>query len=103
MNRLELRPKHPLAIRWFHWVNFPLLALMIWSGLWIYWANDVYRLGLRSHTLFHFFPDGFYRALGVNGRLADGMAWHFYLMWLFAANGVAYVAYTVFSGEWRYL
>jgi PAS domain S-box-containing protein len=40
-----MRSKHPLAIRWFHWVNFPLLALMIWSGLWIYWANDVYRNG----------------------------------------------------------
>ena len=37
--------KHPLAIRWFHWVNFPVLSLMTWSGLWIYWANDVYRLG----------------------------------------------------------
>jgi hypothetical protein len=28
--------KHPLAIRWFHWVNFPALAIMIWSGLLIY-------------------------------------------------------------------
>ena len=103
MNRLDLKAKHPLAIRWFHWVNFPVLALMIWSGLWIYWANDVYRIGLGSHTLFHFFPDGFYQALGINGRLAEGMAWHFYLMWFFAANGVAYVVYTAFSGEWRYL
>ena len=30
MKRLE--KKHPLAIRWFHWLNFPLLALMLWSG-----------------------------------------------------------------------
>ena len=37
--------KHPLAIRWFHWLNFPLLAIMIWSGLLIYWANDVYKIG----------------------------------------------------------
>jgi hypothetical protein len=36
MYRLE--KKHPLAIRWFHWINFPLLGLMIWSGLLIYWA-----------------------------------------------------------------
>lgn len=34
--------KHPLAIRWFHWINFPILALMIWSGTLILWANDVY-------------------------------------------------------------
>jgi thiosulfate reductase cytochrome b subunit len=98
-----MRSKHPLAIRWCHWVNFPLLALMIWSGLWIYWANDVYRLGLVSFTLFRFFPEGFYRTFGVSHQLAKGMAWHFFFMWFFALNGVVYVAYTLFSGEWRYL
>ncbi len=95
--------KHPLAIRWFHWVNFPVLAGMIWSGLLIYWANGIYRVGVGGHTLFHFFPDGFYKRLHVPQRLAEGMAWHFALMWLFAINGVLYVLYTVFSGEWRYL
>ena len=25
--------KHPLAIRWFHWINFPVIAIMIWSGI----------------------------------------------------------------------
>ena len=103
MKRLEMTSKHPLAIRWCHWVNFPLLALMVWSGLWIYWANDVYRLGIGSFTLFRFFPEGFYRTFGVSHQLAKGMAWHFFFMWFFALNGVAYVAYTVFSGEWRYL
>ena len=38
--------KHPLAIRWFHWINFPVLALMIWSGTLILWANDVYATQL---------------------------------------------------------
>ena len=28
----RIEAKHPRAIRWFHWVNFPLLAIMIWSG-----------------------------------------------------------------------
>ena len=103
MPRLEMRAKHPLAIRWCHWINFPLLAVMIWSGLWIYWANDVYRIGVGSHTLFKFFPEGFYTALGVKGHLADGMAWHFFFMWFFAVNGFVYVLYTILSGEWRYL
>ncbi len=101
MTRLE--PKHPRAIRWFHWINFPLLALMIWSGLLIYWANDVYRVGVGSFTLVHFFPDAFYRFAGIEHRLAEGMAWHFTLMWIFALNGAAYVVYTLASGEWRYL
>ena len=29
------------------------------------------------------------------------MAWHFFFMWIFAINGVLYVAYTLISGEWR--
>jgi thiosulfate reductase cytochrome b subunit len=94
----EIEAKHPAAIRWFHWINFPLISIMIWSGLLIYWANDVYQVGS-----FHFFPDGFYAALGLSKRLAEGMAWHFLFMWLFAINGVCYVLYTLFSGEWRYL
>ena len=40
--------KHPLAIRWFHWINFPLLLLMIWSGILIYWAYPVYRVGFEN-------------------------------------------------------
>jgi thiosulfate reductase cytochrome b subunit len=101
MQRLE--EKHPLAIRWFHWINFPVLAMMIWSGLLIYWANDVYRIGLGRYTLIKFFPQAFYDALSVGYRLAQGMAWHFFFMWLFAVNGALYVAYTIGSGEWRYL
>ena len=31
------------------------------------------------------------------------MALHFFFMWFFMINGVLYVAYTLFSGEWRYL
>ena len=103
MQRLEMRAKHPLAIRWCHWVNFPLLAVMIWSGLLIYWANDVYRIGLGSITLFKLFPEGFFSTLGMDHRLAQGMAWHFFFMWFFALNGIVYVAYTVFSGGWRQL
>jgi thiosulfate reductase cytochrome b subunit len=95
--------KHPLAIRWFHWVNFPVLTIMIWSGLLIYWANDVYRLGWGDTTLLKFFPQSFYDTLHIPFRLATGMAFHFFFMWFFFLNGLLYVLYTVFSGEWRYL
>ena len=36
----RIKKKDPLAVRWFHWINFPVLGIMIWSGLLIYWAND---------------------------------------------------------------
>jgi thiosulfate reductase cytochrome b subunit len=97
----HLEEKHPLAIRWFHWVSFPLLSLMIWSGLLIYWANDVYRVGWNNSTLLHFFPDAFYAYLNIPQRLAEGMALHFLFMWLFVGNGVLYVLYLAFSGEWH--
>jgi len=93
--------KHPLAVRWFHWVNFPVLGIMIWSGLLIYWANGVYKIGFGSNTLLKFFPDSFYKAFNIPFRLSEGMAYHFMFMWLFFLNGIAYVLYTVISGEWR--
>src|SRR5262249_58303236 len=101
MKRLE--PKHPRPIRWMHWINVPVLTVMIWSGLLIYWANDVYEVRVGGITLFHFFPDWFYRVLGLDHHLATGMAYHFAFMWFFAVNGLCYVLYTFFSGEWRHL
>ena len=35
----HLKEKHTLVTRWAHWINFPVLGVMIWSGLLIYWAN----------------------------------------------------------------
>lgn len=90
---MRLRKKHPLAIRWFHWINFPLLLVMIWSGILIYWAYPAY-FKLDQTT---------WRALHINNRLAEGMALHFFFMWLFGVNGVLYVLYTIVSGEWREL
>ncbi len=97
----HLEKKHPLAVRWLHWINFPLLAMMIWSGLLIYWANSVYGIRLFGYELFKFFPQGFYDFLGIPQRLAEGMQLHFFFMWLFLINGVIYVIYTIASGEWR--
>ncbi len=99
----KLEKKHPLAVRWLHWINFPLLTVMIWSGLLIYWANAVYGFKIFGYELFHFFPAWFYETLDIPKRLAEGISLHFFFMWLFAANGVIYVLYLIFSGEWRAL
>jgi thiosulfate reductase cytochrome b subunit len=101
MPRLER--KHSLATRAFHWANVPILAVMIYSGLLIYWANDVYAIRLGRLTIVKFFPDWFYRTLHLDHRLAEGMAWHFTFVWFFAINGVLYVVYTLLSGAWREL
>lgn len=110
--------RHPLAIRWFHWINFPVLAIMVWSGLLIYWANDIYKItGPNGKALFRFFPDWFYAPVvkgvslhaateketplySLNYRLAEGMAWHLLFFWIFAINGLLYVSYLLFSKQW---
>lgn len=99
----RIREKHPLAIRWTHWVNFPMLMVMIWSGMLIYWANDEYSVTVFGHTFFRFFPNWFYKTFNIPQRLAEGMAFHFLFMWFFAINGFFYVVYTIISGEWRQL
>ncbi len=84
-----------------HWINFPLLTIMIWSGLRIYWANDVYDIRLGGWEVFNFFPDSVNETLGLDRKLARGMAFHFSIGWLFTINGIAYGLYSLFTGEWR--
>ncbi len=123
-----LEKKHPLTVRWFHWINFPVLFIMIWSGILIYWANSVFTVTLFGHEFFKFFPDWVLspsapgwlphwvptadsESDGVKvrmlwdfkQRLAEGMAWHFFFAWIFAINGLLYVLYNIFSGQWRFL
>lgn len=89
---VTLEKKHPLAIRWNHWINFPVLTIMIWSGLLIYWANDVY-----------FLPGSWLDAIGLHHRLAQGMSWHFPFAFVFGVNGLCYAIFLFVSGQWRYL
>jgi thiosulfate reductase cytochrome b subunit len=121
---IRLEKKHPLTIRWMHWINFPVLATMIWSGLLIYWGDSkidgshqsaVYRAGIGKWTIFRLFPEWFWSWYPVSLRFWEpgwhgaaynitmGLGYHFFFMWFFMLNGLAYVLYTLISGEWRYL
>ena len=110
--RIRLDKKHPLAIRWMHWVNFPVLFTMIWSGLLIYWNDSdnaykhphaVYRLGIGPITVFRFFPEWFWKAMNAPYHVTQGLGYHFFFMWIFAINGILYVLFTTLSGEWRFI
>ena len=109
---LVLEKKHPLAIRWMHWVNFPVLFTMIWSGILIYWndsdnaykhPHEVYRVGVGPLTLFRFFPLWFYRAIDAPYHVTRALGYHFFFMWVFAINGVLYVLYLLWSREWKFM
>ncbi len=122
--QLRLVPKHPLAIRWMHWVNFPVLMIMIWSGVLILWANDVYpteslRLRVPNRVSIsrvgvtpvysekdepnYPVPAAKRKDFNLGFRLAEGQAWHFTISWIFTLNGVAYALYLYFSKEWKHL
>jgi hypothetical protein len=78
--KVRVEYKHSLATRWMHWINFPLLFVMIYSGILIYWADSqheglnahhVYRLGIGDWTLFRFFPRWFYNGFHLKYQLAQ--------------------------------
>ncbi|VTR98919.1 cytochrome b/b6 domain-containing protein [Tuwongella immobilis] len=97
----RLHHKYPLWVRMTHWINGPVLLIMIWSGLLIYWAHDEYAIRIGDFTLVKFFPEWFYRVLHLERQLAVGLAWHFLFMWLFLLNGLVYFGFTFWSGAWR--
>ncbi|MES2460078.1 MAG: cytochrome b/b6 domain-containing protein [Armatimonadota bacterium] len=121
----RLVKKHPLAIRWQHWINFPVLMVMMWSGLLILWAYPVYpseKFAFRVPDRISLYKWGAAPVysetpnsesypvteakrydIPVGFRLAEGMNWHFTFAWFFTLNGVAYILFLLFSGEWRYL
>jgi len=80
---------HPLPLRIMHWINAVAIFIMIGSGWKIY--NDDAIFG------FLHFPDAV-----VIGKWAQyGLQWHFFGMWIFVLNGLAYLSYGIASGRFR--
>jgi thiosulfate reductase cytochrome b subunit len=88
---LSIKEKHARILRWSHWLNIPLISLMVWSGVMIYWAHQAYVE----------LPPKLSDTLGVSYHLAEGMGWHFFIMWPFLINGIIYFSYLTISGQWK--
>ena len=72
-----------------HWINAVAIFIMIGSGWKIY--NDDVILGWLH------FPDSI-----VIGKWAQyGLQWHFFGMWIFVLNGLAYLSYGIATGRFR--
>jgi thiosulfate reductase cytochrome b subunit len=83
------RPLHPLPLRVMHWINAVAIFIMIGSG-WRIYNDDVLFGWLR-------FPDFL-----VIGKWAQyGLQWHFFGMWIFIFNGLAYLTYGIATGRFR--
>jgi thiosulfate reductase cytochrome b subunit len=80
---------HPLPLRIMHWINALAIFIMIGSG-WRIYNDDVLFGWLR-------FPDFL-----VIGKWAQyGLQWHFFGMWIFVLNGIAYLSYGIATGRFR--
>jgi thiosulfate reductase cytochrome b subunit len=80
---------HPLTVRIMHWINAVAIFIMIGSGWRIY--NDDVLFGWLH------FPDFL-----VIGKWAQyGLQWHFFGMWIFVLNGLAYLTYGTVTGRFR--
>ena len=86
------RGLHPLPLRIMHWINAAAIFIMIGSG-WKIYNDDILFSFLR-------FPDAV-----VIGKWAQyGLQWHFFGMWIFVLNGIAYFCYGIISGRfWQKL
>jgi thiosulfate reductase cytochrome b subunit len=83
------RRLHPLGLRIMHWINAVAIFIMIGSG-WRIYNDDVLFGWLR-------FPDFL-----VIGKWAQyGLQWHFFGMWIFVINGLAYLTYGIVTGRFR--
>jgi thiosulfate reductase cytochrome b subunit len=72
-----------------HWINAVAIFIMIGSGWRIYNDDDLFG--------WLHFPDFL-----VIGKWAQyGLQWHFFGMWIFGLNGVAYLTYGIFNGRFR--
>jgi len=72
-----------------HWINAFAIIIMIGSGWKIY--NDEVIFGWLH------FPDSI-----VIGKWAQyGLQWHFFGMWIFVLNGLAYLTYGIVTGRFR--
>jgi thiosulfate reductase cytochrome b subunit len=80
---------HPLPLRIMHWINAVAIFIMIGSGWKIY--NDDVIFGILH------FPD----ALVIGKWAQYGLQWHFFGMWIFVLNGIAYLSYGIATGRFR--
>lgn len=79
---------HPAWLRLTHWINACAVVLLVLSGWRIYNASPI----------FHFaFPD----QITLGGWLGGALLWHFFAMWVLAANGLVYLAVNLLSGRFR--
>jgi len=88
--------EHPLAVRFCHWLNSIALLVLVGSGFQIFRAFPSFGAKIPQKDLLHW-P----KAFALGGWLGGGLQWHLTFMWVYIATGLFYLAYQLFSGNYR--
>jgi len=88
--------EHPWLVRFCHWLNALALFVMVGSGLQIFRAFPSFGAKIPQKDLLHW-P----KEYAIGGWLGGGLQWHLTFMWIYIATGLVYIAYQIFSGNYR--
>src|ERR1700747_2327848 len=95
-NDVRTAYEHPSAVRLCHWLNTISLLVMAGSGLQIFRAFPSFGPKIPQRDLLHV-P----KSLALGGWLGGALQWHMTFAWIYAATGVFYISYQVFSRNYR--
>jgi thiosulfate reductase cytochrome b subunit len=89
MKTVRSRKLHPLPLRVMHWINAITIFIMVGSGWKIYDDEPIWGWLQFADSI-------------TIGRWAQhGLQWHFFGMWIFVVNGLAYLTYGFVTGRYR--
>ena len=92
--------KQPLVIRITHWVNVPVLAVMVMSGLQILRAYPYFGPQGERWTWVPLQGWDSPEWMRAGQWLAGARHLHFLFAWLFVINAIVYVGYLVWKRRW---
>jgi Ni/Fe-hydrogenase b-type cytochrome subunit len=88
--------EHPFLVRLCHWINSVALLVLIASGLRIFRAFPSFGPKIPQKDFINI-P----QQLTLGGWLGGALQWHFTFLWIYIGTGLLYIAYEIFSGNFR--
>ena len=89
--------EHPFIVRFCHWLNAVALFVMVGSGLQIFRAFPSFGAKIPQKDLLNW-P----KAFAIGGWLGGALQWHLTFMWIYIGTGLLYLAYQIFSGNYKH-
>ncbi len=89
------------VVRLTHWVNVVAITIMAGSGMRIFNAHPAFARPGEHFVLNPWEGTPIPAWLTFGGWLGGARHWHFAMMWLLVANGLLYLGFLFFHGEWR--